>query len=444
MMIMKPLFSFFAIVLFTFAASAQKPTDVLATATGHTIKLSDLSAEIQKAVADLPSAIAKQRTDLLNQMLYQRLLDFEAKAQNLSVGQLIVKEKKKVADPAEAEIKAVFDANQSALAGKTPEQARKMVVTFLRSEPESKAISAMFEALKTKYKVVIGKDINTANLGSFETVATVNGKAVSAQEYEEFARVTLYELRAELADAVIEEATDVLFSALSIDEAKALNIDSSAFIAQEVTDKMKDYTDEERNGLLDALQSRLFTKYKAMIVYTPPEPVVQVISVDDDPSVGAATAPVTIVMFSDFQCSACAATHPVLKKAMSAYPGKIRFVVRDYPLESIHENGFRSALAANAANAQGKFAEYTEKLYSNQDKLDDASLKKYAADLGLNVAQFELDFNSEKTAAEVRKDMADGNAYGINSTPTIYINGVKARDLSVEGFKTAIDRALKK
>ena len=443
-MYMKPLYSIFAIIVFSFAVAAQKPTDVLATATGHTIKLSDLSQEIQKAVANLSASIAKQRTDLLNQMLYQRVLELEAKAQNTSVGQLIVKEKKKIADPPEATIKAVYDSNRTALGDKTLEQARKTILTFLRSEPESKAITAMFNSLKIKYKVTLGKDINTPSLGSFETVATVNGKAIPAQEYEDFARVTLYELRAELADALIEEASDVLLSALSIDEAKAMNIDSSAFIAREVTDKMKEYTDEERNGLLDALQSRLFAKYKAKIVYTAPEPVVQVISVDDDPATGVATAPVTIVMFSDFQCSACAATHPLLKTAMAAFPGKIRFVVRDYPLESIHENGFRSALAANAAHAQGKFAEYTEKLYANQDKLDDASLRKYAADLGLNVAQFELDFNSEKTAAEVRKDMADGNAYGINSTPTIYINGVKVRDLSFEGFKAAIERALKK
>lgn len=441
---MKPLFSISAIFFFAFAAAAQKPMDVLATATGHSIKLSDLSQEIQKAVTDLPTAISKQRADLLNQMIYQRLLDLESRAQNVSVGQLILKEKKKVADPPETEIKAVYDANQSALAGKSQEQARKTIVAFLRSDPESKVISAMFEALKTKYKVVIGKDINAANLGSFETVATVNGKAISAQEYEDFARVTLYELRAELADAIVDETKDVLFSALSIDEAKAMNIDASSFIAQEITDKLKDFSDDERNGLLDALQAKLFAKYKAKIVFTPPEPVVQMISVDDDPAIGPSTAPVTIVMFSDFQCTACSATHPLLKMAIAAYPGKIRFVVRDYPLESIHENAFRAALAANAAGAQGKFAEYVEMLYARQDNLDDISLKKYAADLGLNVKQFELDFNSEKTAAEVRKDMADGNAYGINSTPTIYINGVKARDLSVKGFRAEIERALKK
>ena len=100
-------------------------------------------------------------------------------------------------------------------------------------------------------------------------------------------------------------------------------------------------------------------------------------------------------------------------------------------------------LAAAAADAQGKFYEYIEILYARQDALDDASLKKYAADLGLNVKQFELDFNSEKTSAEVRKDMADGDFYGISSTPTIFINGAKTRDLSVEGFKAAIERALK-
>jgi protein-disulfide isomerase len=129
---------------------------------------------------------------------------------------------------------------------------------------------------------------------------------------------------------------------------------------------------------------------------------------------------------------------------MAEYPGKIRFVVRNYPLMTLHENAFRAALAANAAHAQGKFFEYTEVLYRNQDALDDASLKKYAGELGLNLQQFELDFQSEKTSAAVRKDMADGKGYGITGTPTIYVNGVKVRVLTVDGFREAIDKALKK
>ena len=102
------------------------------------------------------------------------------------------------------------------------------------------------------------------------------------------------------------------------------------------------------------------------------------------------------------------------------------------------------ALAANAAHAQGKFLEFAELLYKNQDALDSQSLKKYAAQIGLNVPQFEIDFNSAKNAAEVRKDMADGESYGINSTPTVFVNGIALRGISVESIRAAIDRAIKK
>ena len=423
---------------------AQGPSDVLATATGHVIKTANISPEVQRAIADLPGSIARQRTDLLEQLIYQRLLEVEAAAQNISVGQLIIKEKKKIADPSETDIKAVSEANASVLATKTKEQARRIVVTFLRGEPERKAIEAMYNGLRTKYKVTTGKDVNVANLAPSEMIASINGKVVTLKEFDEFARVPIYELRAELGDLIVENVSATLAARLVEDEAKALGVDSSAIMAKEITDKMKEFSDEERDTLEEAFQKKLFAKYNAKIIYQVPEPIAQVISVDDDPASGPATATVTVVMFSDFQCSACSATHPILKKAIAEYPGKVRFVVRDYPLESIHENAFRAALAANAANAQGKFFEYTEILYKNQDTLDDASLKKYAADLGLNAAKFDIDFTAAQTAVEVRKDMADGNTYGINSTPTIFINGVKARDLSLAGFKALIDRALKK
>jgi protein-disulfide isomerase len=129
---------------------------------------------------------------------------------------------------------------------------------------------------------------------------------------------------------------------------------------------------------------------------------------------------------------------------MAEYADKVRFVVRNYPLESIHENAFRAALAANAARAQGKFFEYAEILYKNQDKLDAESLKKYAAQIGLNQKQFELDLGSEKFAAAVRQDLKDGTSYGVGSTPTVYVNGVKVRANSAQGFRRAIERAINK
>ena len=133
-----------------------------------------------------------------------------------------------------------------------------------------------------------------------------------------------------------------------------------------------------------------------------------------------------------------------MKKVLAEYADKIRFVVRDFPLVQIHENAFQSAIAAGAANAQGKFYEYAEVLYKNQNALDAVSLKKYAADLGLNLKQFEADLANSKIADEVRKDIEDGKRYGLSSTPTIFVNGVKVRQLSPQSFRKAIDKALKK
>jgi len=128
---------------------------------------------------------------------------------------------------------------------------------------------------------------------------------------------------------------------------------------------------------------------------------------------------------------------------IAEFPGKVRFVVRDFPLESIHENAFAAARAAGAANAQRKFFEYSEILYTRQDALDEASLKRYAAELGLNAAKFELDFNSPVAAAEIRRDVDDGESYAVHSTPTIFVNGIRAREFSAAGFRSTINGALR-
>ena len=431
-------------MLFAVGSFAQKPDDILATATGHTFRVRDLSEDTRKTITEVPTRLTKGRTDLLGQMLNQRAINIEAKSLSKTPGKLIAAEKAKAPNPTEEQIKAVYDANRTVVGDRTLEQVRKQIVSMLRSDPEQKLLVAYFAQLSTKYKVIKGKDINATGLAPTDGVGTVNGQPVTAKDFDEYAKFQMYNARIELADLILDDLNDMIYDALVADEAKAANIDSSTLIANEVTNKMKDYTDEERVALEGALSKRLFAKYQVKILYKEPDPMVQNISVGTSPTNGPATATVTIIMFSDFQCSACSATHPILKKVMADYAARIRFVVRDFPLETIHENAWRAALAAGAANAQGKFFEYTEILYKNQDKLDVESLKKYAAQTGLNAAQFELDFNSEKIAAGVRKDMADGESYGISSTPSIFVNGVLVRNLSVDGFKAAIERALKK
>jgi protein-disulfide isomerase len=134
--------------------------------------------------------------------------------------------------------------------------------------------------------------------------------------------------------------------------------------------------------------------------------------------------------------------HPVLEEVLKSYGDKVRFVVRDFPLNQ-HENAAKAAEAANAANEQGKFFEYIALLFQRQKALDIPSLKKYASELGLDRTRFDAALDRGKYAAEVQRDIEDGEMYGVGSTPTIFINGVQLKVLTAEGLRDAIDRAAK-
>ena len=170
-------------------------------------------------------------------------------------------------------------------------------------------------------------------------------------------------------------------------------------------------------------------------------------SADDDAVLGNPNAPVTIIEFSDFQCPFCerfvTQTLPELKKAYID-TGKAKLIYRDFPL-SFHQYAENAARAAEAAGEQGKYYEMHDKIFQNQSALDDASLKKYAQDLGLDMEKFNADFTSAKIAAEVKKDFSDGQGYGVTGTPTFFINGtelVGAQPFSA--FQKIIDAELGK
>lgn len=441
---MKFILTSIALSLFAISIFAQKPDEVLATATGLTFTPAALSENSRKLFVDQKGILASERSALLSQMITDLLFESEARSRGVTSDSIVADELKKIPNPTDAEIRAIFDANKASFGERTLDQVRKQIVAFLRQNAQQKAVRDLVESLKLKYKFTLGKDMNAADLKPVDQLFSMTGKSVSAQEFDARYKAAIYDTRAEIIGEIIFDLENSIFSTLVTQEAKFRNIDAGELIATEITNKMREFSDDERTGLENALRKQLFSKYKVKVLVREPVPVAHNVSVDDDPVTGKTTALVTVVMFSDFQCSACSATHPILKKVLGEYGDKVRFVVRDFPLESIHENAFRAALAANAARAQNKYFEYIDVLYRNQEGLDDASLKKYAAELGLNIAQFELDFSSEKTAAEVRKDMADGKKYGIGGTPAIFVNGLRIHRLSTDGFRTAIERALPK
>lgn len=442
---MKFITTFLFIMLFALSIAAQTQTQILAKANGKNYTAADLPAELREAYLKLAKNSLEARRMLFYNQVSEMLLEAEAKARKISIDDVIKSVTSKVANPTEKQIQDIYDKNRDALGGRSLEQVREQIVAFLRREPEQKALNVFVMSLGKKYKAVIFKDVNARALKPADILATVNGRNITAAAFETKNRVALYEQKANVFDDVKLALEEKIYNALVVAEAKAQNIDASDLIGREISDKLRDFTDDERESLEADFRRKLFTKYNVQFFLKEPAPLVLQVSVDDDPSKGSATAPVTVVMFSDFQCSVCAATHPVLQKVLAEYsPEQVRFVVRDFPLEQIHENAFLAATAANAAHKQGKFFEFTEVLYRNQNALDKESLKKYATDLGLNLAQFELDLQSATNAAEIRKDMADGETYGINGTPTIYVNGVKVRRNNAEYFRAAIEKVLKK
>jgi protein-disulfide isomerase len=157
------------------------------------------------------------------------------------------------------------------------------------------------------------------------------------------------------------------------------------------------------------------------VLIDPPRHTVALASTD--PAAGNASAPVTIVEFSDFQCPYCQQVAPTLKQLREKYGDKVRVVWKDFPLTQIHPQAFKAGEAGHCAAEQGKFWEYHDRLFSNQQALQPADLKKHAADLGMDSAKFDACLDSSKYGDRVREGVAQGSRLGVNSTPTMYING---------------------
>ncbi len=149
-------------------------------------------------------------------------------------------------------------------------------------------------------------------------------------------------------------------------------------------------------------------------------------SADDDPSLGPLSAPVTIIVFSDYQCPFCARVEPTLKQVMDTYKEEVRLVFRDFPL-GFHQYAQLAAEASECADEQGKFWEYHDLLFAKQSEWSPVGInkfKEYALDLGLDASQFNACLESGKYADEVKKDLEEGQAAGVTGTPAFFVNGV--------------------
>jgi protein-disulfide isomerase len=182
---------------------------------------------------------------------------------------------------------------------------------------------------------------------------------------------------------------------------------------------------QKRTQRENDLYQQLAQKSSIELFFTKPEaPHIDVTYTKDSPVKGPKDAPVTIIEFTDFQCPWCKRSQDSVKATEQAYGNKIKFVDRMFPLTSIHPRAMPSAEAAYCAKEQGKYWEFREKLFASQT-MSDADFKQFAKEEGLNEKKFDACMNSHKYAAQVQSDMADGQRFGVQGTPTFFVNGIQ-------------------
>lgn len=321
---------------------------------------------------------------------------------------------------------------------------------------------------------------STASVGANpdQVVAEVAGKPITLKDvdakWEEFdaaerARIVqaMYQNRRNMlnqlvGDMLIENAAKAAgqpaAAFVAQDGAKRLPAVSEADVAQfyeqnkeraqgrtldQLRGEIKPYLDERRRQqaramLVDELLAKSGSTVKVML----DAPRYTVPTTAADPVRGNPSAPVTIIEFSDYQCPFCARVNPTLAKVRETYGDRVKIIFKDYPLPN-HAQAPKAAEAARCAGDQQKYWEMHDAMFANQRALEVPMLKQTARAIGLDGAAFDQCLDSGKHTAVVESGSALGNRMGVNSTPTLYVNGRPLIGaMPFENFKQIIDEEL--
>jgi protein-disulfide isomerase len=166
-------------------------------------------------------------------------------------------------------------------------------------------------------------------------------------------------------------------------------------------------------------------------------------SESDLPSFGPADAEIVITVFNDYQCPFCKNLKILLDQVMERYQGRAHMVFKNFPL-AMHKSARLAATAALAADRQGKFEEMHAKLYENQPLLNAEKINELAEEIGLDMEQFKNDLQDQKIQQIISRDAQEGQRAGVRGTPTIFVNGKRLLNRSLDGFDRLIESRLAK
>lgn len=167
------------------------------------------------------------------------------------------------------------------------------------------------------------------------------------------------------------------------------------------------------------------------------------IDVSNSPFKGTLDAPVVIVVFSDFLKPSCAKLLPLFEQVLELYPEQVKLVYKSYP-DADFKLSVKAAIAAFAADRQGKFWEYHDLLLSHSESLKEHTIDDVALEVGLDMKQFKKDLKDPGILDSVRSDFSEGSNIGVEEVPAVFVNGIRLKDVTMQALQVRIARELAK
>jgi protein-disulfide isomerase len=181
-------------------------------------------------------------------------------------------------------------------------------------------------------------------------------------------------------------------------------------------------TDRKTNSARNRYIQQLKEKYRVQFTLPLPPRIAIDANPRSGPEKGPADAPVTIIEFSDFECPFCGKTHQTLKELLQRYPGKIRLVFRHFPLD-MHPMARKIAEYSYCVHQQGLFWPFADRAFAHKKELSEKDLMVIARDTGVDTDLFTACTRTDAGRAAVAQDIAEGLKWGLNSTPSLFVNG---------------------
>lgn len=309
-----------------------------------------------------------------------------------------------------------------------------------------------------------------ASAGGASVIARFNGEAITDEDVRKVSGTKLAQAEMELYEARKGGLTEIIEDRLLDAEAKKQGMSKADLLKKRIYDKIKvddkeiakffndkkeqmqgkkleDVKDnikgfitrDKQNKLHGALIAELKKDSKVEVLIKAPKVEVEE---GDNPAIGPKDAPVKVVEWTDYQCPFCGRARAAINQVMETYKGKVRYVIRDFPL-SFHKDAMKAHEASHCAGDQGKYWEMNKKLFGNQKEIKVDDLKKYAGEIKLNMEKFNQCLESGKYTEKVQKNQEAGEKVGVSGTPAFFVNGrMISGARPFEAFKEIIDDEL--